>query len=54
MMDEFEAYKSAVHAEMKRLGATDAEIKAWATDKVIATAIKNKREPECIAWALVQ
>lgn len=46
-------YKLEVISEMKKLGANKDEI-ALLTDKTVMNAIRNKRSPVAVAWALMQ
>ncbi len=46
-------YRSMVILEMKKMGATDQEIKLL-RDETILNSIRNKRRPEDVAWAILQ
>lgn len=46
-------YKLEVVAEMKKIGANKEEI-SLLKDETIMNAIKNKRNPSDIAWAIIQ
>lgn len=49
----FESTKSKILDELKRQGASDAEL-ALATDEVVVNACITGRSPEDVAWALLQ
>ena len=46
-------YKLEVVSEMKKIGASKEEI-ALLKDETIMNAIKNKRNPSDVAWAIMQ
>lgn len=51
--EDIEAYKNAVISEMNKRGASDAQIRL-VKDGAIKYAIKTKRKPEDLAWAIMQ
>lgn len=57
MLDIFrkpDIYKVALAKEMKRQGASKEEIQTRITDAIIRNAIRNKRLPEDVVWAIMQ
>lgn len=51
--DRPDIYKAAIISEMKKLGATDKEIELL-SDEVLRNGILNQRDPEVVAWAILQ
>ncbi len=47
------SYRSLLITEMKKLGATDNELRL-VHDATIRNSIRNKRKPEDVAWAVLQ
>ena len=48
-----EAYKSKLIDEMKKMGARDSDF-AVVCDTLIVNSIFSSREPEDVAWAILQ
>ena len=46
-------YRSLVVAEMKKKGATNEEL-TLLRDETIVNSIQKKRQPEDVAWAILQ
>lgn len=53
LLPEVRAFRDAVISEMRKLGASDTEI-ALLQDATIANALSMRREPEDVAWSLLQ
>ncbi len=51
--EEILQYRTMVILEMKKMGATDQEIKLLRNETII-NSIRNKRSPEDVAWAILQ
>lgn len=52
-MKDIMSYRKLVIAEMEKLGASETD-KQLLCDTIIKNSIRNKREPEDVAWALIQ
>ena len=50
---EISSYRSLLIVEMRKMGATDDDIKLI-HDATIRNSILNKRKPEDVAWAILQ
>ena len=51
--DEIDSYRSLLIVAMKKNGATDSDLNLI-HDATIKNSIRNKRNPEDVAWAILQ
>jgi len=51
--EEILHYRNLVIIEMEKMGATDQEIRLLSNETIL-NSIRNKREPEDVAWAILQ
>ena len=51
--DQIDAYRTTVVIEMEKMGATNQEISLLRTETVL-NSIRNHRNPEDVAWAILQ
>lgn len=53
LSDEEKVYKLKLEEEMQKQGADDSDFKLI-SDELITNAMKNNREPQDVAWAILQ
>ena len=53
MKSDTDLYRDSLVKELKELGACDSELNLI-RDSIIINAIRNKRKPKDVAWAIMQ